>query len=217
MALGDSLAAGCHDGGPGELGSYRMRLQTILMDGDITYDMLGSLTANCGSAPGGYDRDHEGNGGFDINQLVAITAARMTTYDPDVVAVIVGSNNYTDDDSTDFQTMYSDLFDAIGPGRTVFAFTPPKIAYDRVPFTEYWTDEWVDARNVTLGIIGAALKAEAALRSNVTALDAYAGLDPAIHIVADGTHPTSDGHGIMTNLLWAAMNAVYCIHQEGSQ
>ncbi len=212
MALGDSLAAGCHDGGPGELGSFRMRLQTILMDGDITYDMLGSLTANCGSAPGGYDRDHEGNGGFNIDQVEAITVARMTTYDPDIVVVIAGSNNYTDDDSTDFQTMYSDLFDAIGAGRKVFAFTAPKIAYDRIPVTGYWTDEWVDERNVTLGIIAAALKAEAALRSNVIVMDAYADLDPSIHIVPDATHPNAAGHEVMTALLWAAINTVYCTY-----
>ena len=47
------------------------------------------------------DRDHEGHGGWRIDQLDAIAADRLATYRPDVVLLMIGTNDLVQDHDVD--------------------------------------------------------------------------------------------------------------------
>ncbi|BAL89345.1 putative GDSL-like lipase/acylhydrolase [Actinoplanes missouriensis 431] len=87
MPLGDSITAGV--GVPGKDG-YRLALQRALERAGERVDYVGSQK---GGTDG--DIDHEGHGGWTIDQLAEQTTGWVTTYRPDVVLLHAGTNNIT--------------------------------------------------------------------------------------------------------------------------
>lgn len=95
MPLGDSITRG----GGQELGQYigyRGKLQAYLKAGatGFRYNFVGSM-----SDKGAPDRNHEGHGGWTIDNLAAHIDGWMQTYQPDVVLLHAGTNNITKGDS----------------------------------------------------------------------------------------------------------------------
>lgn len=85
MPFGSSTTAGSVPGG------YRGDLYQMLTSAGRSVDFVGSVTD---SGPAQLpDRNHEGHGGFVLDQLTAIARARMRTYQPDVVLVHAGAND----------------------------------------------------------------------------------------------------------------------------
>ncbi len=95
MPLGDSITRG---GGqvPGQYIGYRAGLQASLKAGatGFRYNFVGSM-----SDAGAPDRNHEGHGGWTIDDLAAHIDAWMETYRPDIVLLHAGTNNITKMDS----------------------------------------------------------------------------------------------------------------------
>lgn len=104
MPLGDSLTAGGYnlncvwhqEGGFNtgcewfEEGGYREHLWRRLKNENYNFDFVGSLTHGQMFFP---DAEHEGHSGWKIHEVDSITEAALTKFDPDVVLLIVGSND----------------------------------------------------------------------------------------------------------------------------
>jgi lysophospholipase L1-like esterase len=95
MPLGDSITRG---GGqvPGQYVGYRAVLQANLKAGatGFRYNFVGSM-----SDKGAPDRNHEGHGGWTIDDLAAHIDGWMETHQPDIVLLHAGTNNITKKDS----------------------------------------------------------------------------------------------------------------------
>jgi lysophospholipase L1-like esterase len=90
MPLGDSITFG--SGGTANLGGYRGPLYTLLTSAGYTVDYIGSQTGNSASVP---DQDHEGHGGWRIDQLDANMVGWLGSMaDPDVVLMHIGTNDF---------------------------------------------------------------------------------------------------------------------------
>lgn len=85
LALGDSITAGIGDPAGG---GYRCLLKSYLTAQGIASDFVGSLSSGpCG------DTQHEGHSGWTTDQILDIAADRVTTYQPDVVVLMIGTND----------------------------------------------------------------------------------------------------------------------------
>jgi len=95
MPLGDSITRG---GGqvPGQYIGYRAALQADLRAGatGFHYNFVGSM-----SDRGAPDRNHEGHGGWTIDDLSSHIDTWMEAYRPDIVLLHAGTNNITRRDS----------------------------------------------------------------------------------------------------------------------
>ena len=95
MPLGDSITRG---GGQvaGQYIGYRAVLQAHLRNGatGFRYDFVGSM-----SDAGAPDRNHEGHGGWTIDDLAAHIDGWMVKYRPDIVLLHADTNNITVGDS----------------------------------------------------------------------------------------------------------------------
>jgi lysophospholipase L1-like esterase len=95
MPLGDSITRGGGQVREQYIG-YRAALQAHLKAGatGFKYNFVGSR-----SDKGAPDRNHEGHGGWTIDDLAAHIDAWMETYKPDIVLLHAGTNNITVGDS----------------------------------------------------------------------------------------------------------------------
>lgn len=95
MPLGDSITRG---GGQvkGQYRGYRLALQKQLAAGapGFRYDFVGSMLDK-----GVPDGNHEGHGGWTIDDMAARIDAWMVTFKPDIVLLHAGTNNITEGDS----------------------------------------------------------------------------------------------------------------------
>ncbi|RAK31276.1 lysophospholipase L1-like esterase [Actinoplanes lutulentus] len=119
MPLGDSITAGA--GAPGREG-YRLVLQRRLERAGTAFDFVGSQRGGIGGDP-----DHEGHGGWTIEQLSERVGDWLDTYAPDVVLLHAGTNNITrGDDPAEVARKLSALVDLIlatAPRTRIFVST----------------------------------------------------------------------------------------------
>ncbi|MEU4688196.1 SGNH/GDSL hydrolase family protein [Actinoplanes sp. NPDC023714] len=88
MPFGDSITVGT--GSPGRNG-YRIELQSRLAEAGLAFDFVGSQTT--GTSRG--DADHEGHGGWTIDQLAVDADVWVAAAKPDVVLLHAGTNDVT--------------------------------------------------------------------------------------------------------------------------
>ena len=91
MPLGDSITRGKGDGNL-SVGGYRAFLEDQLAAGGYSFDFVGSLVEG---PPSLADKDHEGHGGLRIDQIGAQVQAWLGAADPDVVLLMIGTNDIT--------------------------------------------------------------------------------------------------------------------------
>src|SRR5215213_6314834 len=108
MPFGDSITYGIISIGTvkdRDSGGYRVYLWNSLQTQDLAIDYVGSVQ----SGPLGFpDRDNAGFGGKTINYLNSVDAGLLNTYKPDVVLLMIGTNDASLDGATANQ-MISDL------------------------------------------------------------------------------------------------------------
>ncbi len=112
MPLGDSITVGS-DGG------YRLFLYHLLNDAGHTIDFVGSVSVFGTNWPHLPDPDHEGHGGWRINNIQRNIENWMTTYEPDVILLHIGTNDISNNE-TARQVTYQ-LWDLIGD---IYAIDP---------------------------------------------------------------------------------------------
>ena len=88
MPLGDSLTYGYPD-----TGGYRVGLDRMVLQAGMSVDFVGSLHDG---PPGLADQDHEGHGGWRIDQLTPHVDEWMAAAEPDVVLLHIGTNDIAD-------------------------------------------------------------------------------------------------------------------------
>ena len=134
MPLGDSITTGSS---VGDLtpGGYRTTLYNLLDAAGYDFDFVGSQTDNPGPIP---DNDHEGHGGYQLNNIRGVMGVPLQTYQPDVVLLLGGTNDVTYSVYADptltaegiagrLDTLLSDLY-FNRPTATVFVGTIPPVA-----------------------------------------------------------------------------------------
>ena len=90
LPMGDSITFG--SGGTANLGGYRSKLYASLTTAGYNVDYIGSLTTNSSGIP---DQDHEGHGGWRIDQLDTNVPAWFGSFaDPDVILLHIGTNDF---------------------------------------------------------------------------------------------------------------------------
>ncbi|MEI7908428.1 MAG: family 43 glycosylhydrolase [Verrucomicrobiota bacterium] len=93
MPLGDSITEG-----NAIAGGYRAPLQQLLANAGYNVDFVGTLTNNPGPL---LDMDHEGHPGYRIDQIDSGVAGwAATVADPDVILLLIGTNDYGQDYNT---------------------------------------------------------------------------------------------------------------------
>ncbi|MBY0314935.1 MAG: hypothetical protein K2Q26_05415 [Bdellovibrionales bacterium] len=85
LALGDSLTAGVANNG-----GYRPHLYILLKNAGFSVDFLGS---NQQGPPDMPDPDHEGYGGYRIDQLGPVVEKSLGTFKPDLILLGAGGND----------------------------------------------------------------------------------------------------------------------------
>ncbi len=86
LLLGDSLTEGFL---PSDLGGYRDDLWTLLNQAGYYVDFVGNRSKGIGS----FDRDHAGISGERIDEIALHAPALLTTYRPDAVLLMGGTND----------------------------------------------------------------------------------------------------------------------------
>lgn len=90
MPMGDSITNG--SGGTAELGGYRGALYTLLTNAGHDVDFIGTATTNSALM---VDMNHEGHGGWRIDQLDTIVTDWPTNgLDPEIVLLHIGTNDF---------------------------------------------------------------------------------------------------------------------------
>ena len=85
LALGDSLTAGVANNG-----GYRPHLYVLLRDAGFSVDFLGSIQQGPPDMP---DPDHEGYGGYRIDQLDTVVEKSLGKFKPDFILLGAGGND----------------------------------------------------------------------------------------------------------------------------
>jgi lysophospholipase L1-like esterase len=88
--LGDSLTLGAYDASDFGIGGYRAPLWSQLIQEGYALDFVGSVN---GPAPAGVDPNHEGHGGWRVDDLTNQIDGWLGGYKPDVILLLAGAND----------------------------------------------------------------------------------------------------------------------------
>ena len=133
MPLGDSITQGVNDTlPPGGYPGYRAPLWNQLVLDGFDVDFVGSLV----DGPASIDRNHEGHGGFRIDQILASINSYLTAAGPDVILLHIGTNDLLQGASVDQTTQrLAQLMDRIHELRPTAHLIVTSIISVRTPNT----------------------------------------------------------------------------------
>ena len=199
LPLGDSLTSGVTTGTTVE-GAYRNQLYSLLATAGYNVDFIGTQTdANNPTLP---DRDHQGMGGYRIDQIQSGLPSWLNGIeDPDVVLLMIGTNDFSQNFNVSAaQARLSGLVTDIATKRP-FA----KIILSNLPLR---TDSAaLEAQQSAFNAaIPGIINDQVALGRQVTFLDMHAVLQPGDF--TEGVHPTASGYGKMANAWFPAITSV---------
>jgi Ca2+-binding RTX toxin-like protein len=109
MPVGDSITSGQHSQ-QARPGSYRIELFNQLAANGISIDFVGSES---NGPSGSFDQDHEGVSGWTINQMInrVNDPGFLENYRPDIVLIMMGTNDATNDTVAQMSADISALID----------------------------------------------------------------------------------------------------------
>jgi acyl-CoA thioesterase I len=176
LPLGDSITDGLD-----VPGGYRIALAADLDTADKAYDFVGSMR---NGPPGLTDRDHEGHLGWRIDDITAIVADVMSSHEPDVVLLMIGTNDISHGHRLDTMTDQLDtLIDTItdaDPEVSVYVSTVPPLVNNAAK---------VDAFNA---VLPAVVDRARAAGHDVELVDAAGSV--TLDELSDGVHPSAAGY-----------------------
>jgi Ca2+-binding RTX toxin-like protein len=132
MPFGDSITYGIISVGTvkdKESGGYRVYLWNSLQTQDLAIDYVGSIQSGPLNFP---DRDNEGLRGQTIDYLNTVDQQYLSTYKPDVILLMIGTNDTETDTANQMISELRSLLISIAtnaPGATIFVAGIPPI-YD---------------------------------------------------------------------------------------
>ncbi len=200
LPLGDSLTSGVTGTSSTVQGAYRNRLFALLADAGYNVDFVGTQTDT--NNPTLLDRDHQGMGGFRIDQLQAGLPSWLgATEDPDVVLLMIGTNDFTANfDVASAQTRLANLVSDLATRRP-FA----KIILATLPRR---TDSAaLEAQQLIFNAaIPGIVNDQVSLGRQVSYVDIHGSLAPAD--LQEGVHPTPAGYAKIADTWFPAITSV---------
>jgi Ca2+-binding RTX toxin-like protein len=130
MPFGDSITYGVISSNQVKnenSGGYRVPLWNDLQASGLAIDYVGAIKSGPATFP---DRDNEGLRGQTIEYLNSVDAGLLATYKPDVVMLMIGTNDAADDSAATMISELRDLIISIGtasPSTTIFVAGIPPI------------------------------------------------------------------------------------------
>jgi lysophospholipase L1-like esterase len=200
LPLGDSLTLGYGSAtaGAGTEAGYRARLVTLLLEAEIPFDLVGAQSHGPDAL---VDRDHEGHNGNVVAQIAEHAAAATSSYAPDVVLLMAGTNDQIDfvpgsqppeGAAEDLEALIEQLEDA-APGVQI-------IVAQLIPMT--LNDEGIVAYNA---LIPGIVERQRERGVHVRMVDMYGiGVDA---LSSDGIHPTLAGYDAIADIWFPALTA----------
>ncbi|MFO1497495.1 MAG: GDSL-type esterase/lipase family protein [Verrucomicrobiota bacterium] len=214
MALGDSITQGY--GIPIE-GGYRTRLYQLLTGAGYTVDFVGTqvIGSNNSSLP---DPQHEGYGGFNIAYLDArIDVAFGSVDDPDVILLLIGTNDFAGNDSVETAIdRYENLIAHIAslrPHARIFVSNLLK----RTDSTPANPDANNDIETLFNPYVPGVVDHQVSLGKFVSFVDLHdafgpcCGNDPSVYL-ADGLHPSLTGYNAIADTWFSAIQTVMTVN-----
>jgi len=201
MPLGDSLTYGAHSAQDGGIGGYRNRLWNRLAGDGLNVDFVGSVN---GQAQAGVDPNHEGHGGWRIDDLTAQIDGWLGTSQPDIILLLAGANDIIQGyDVNTAQARMNTLLDHIfadRPDATVLLSTLPWVPQPN--FYNYDLAKIQDFNSRLPGII----TTRAGQGRSITLVNMYSqsGL-VAGDFGSDGVHPVDAGYDKMADVWYGAV------------
>jgi len=200
MPLGDSITEGT---GTPQVGGYRGQLYSALRADNFTFTPVGPRTQGATSLVAA-DRPHAGQPGWNVASLTFGQAAFpdrgnvtqwMTTYQPDVVLLMAGTNDSAEykNNPTGMRARYNELLDAIfavDPSVQVHMASIPKA---NSSFGANYLHHLAHATNISVMVPQIVSERQLAGRS-IYYVDMFNALNPDTDI-ADFVHPNPTGYG----------------------
>ena len=185
MPLGDSITDGFNIPG-----GYRIELEDMLLAAGSEFDFVGSRVNGPSSLA---DRQHEGHSGLRIDQLAGLVDASLTRHRPDVVLLMIGTNDVLQGYRlAEAPQRLSELIDRIGaraPAATI-------LVSSLTPLRSSAAEERVRGYNATIpGIV----RDQGARGRRVAFVDMHPALSATD--LADGVHPNATGYRKMA-VVW---------------
>jgi len=179
MPLGDSITRGAGDG-------WRGTFWSRVLAGGGRLDLVGSQVQGSFADP-----QHEGHGGWRIDQLTAIAADRVRRYAPDVVLLMAGTNDLVHHRWAGMAGRLETLVRAVQaarPGVRVLLATVPQMQPRSAGLVAAW-NAYRAAVPVVAGRTGATV-----VRGDVVRYPS--------DLTADGVHPSRCGYARLAWLWW---------------
>ena len=199
MPLGDSITAGAGWNG----GGYRAVLREKLVAAGYDIDYVGTQGGNYGTLIDSGDWQHEGHGGWKVQDLVDNFGAWSMNIDaPNVILLKIGTNNFTQDqDLVMAQTCaLLDEIKRIQPSAHVIVANLISIMQDMTgTLGDY--DAWVRQHNA---LLAAEIARRAANGDKVSLVDMYSAV-PIPSGYNDIVHPNENGYRAMADVWYTAI------------
>ena len=191
LPLGDSITFGVGDP---NFGGYRTGLWNSFVANHNNIDFVGSLSSGPASLP---DKDNEGHSGWKIEEIASITDSVLSAYRPDIILLLIGTNNIGPSYGPGTSASLSALLDQIthdSPNAYLFVSTLP-------PMNSGWNSEVQDFNMYLPGIVNS----KVSQGKKVFLVDTYGVLTLAD--LADGVHPTVAGYAKMAAAWYSAIQS----------
>lgn len=198
LPLGDSITFGT--GITTRQGGYRNQLYQLLTNSGYQVDFVGTKTdSNNPTLP---DRNHEGNGGFRIDQIQAGVSGWLDSIeDPDVILLLIGTNDFSQ--KYNIQSAGTRLSNLIGDlavkrpfARIVVSTLPPRT-----------DDAALETQQLSFNAsIPGIVSNQVALGRHVSHVNMHDSL--AAGDLSDGVHPNTPGYDKMATVWHPAITGV---------
>ncbi len=201
LPLGDSLTAGYSV--PPTLSGYRVKLYTLLGNAGYNVDFVGTQTDTLNALLP--DPNHEGHGGYRIDQIDSGIEGWLTSVnDPDVILLLIGTNDfYQNYDWAGASGRLENLVARISSLRPYAKILLANLPLQTV-FQNPGQEAAQDAFNASIpGIVSS----QVALGRQVSFVDIHSSFN-ASNLSSDGVHPKQSGYDKMATTWSPAITSV---------
>ncbi|MDJ0732512.1 MAG: GDSL-type esterase/lipase family protein [Nostocaceae cyanobacterium] len=199
MPLGDSITEGYL---ASDYGGYRDDLWSLLTNNGYNIDFVGNRSRGSGN----FDKDHAGVTGERIDQVANRVNGLLNTYQPDVVLLMIGTNDILQNNNLDdAPNRLSNLIDQItnlSPNTHLFVASIPP---DKNPARNQLVQQYNS-------FIPSIVNSKWVAGKNVTFVDIFSQMN--IYDLEDDVHPTPTGNNKIAQSWYNALPNIYTPHNS---